>query len=50
MSCSSRMPPPTVSGMNTSLAMRSTVASVVSRPSWLAVMSRKVTSSAPCSL
>ena len=41
-------PPPTVRGMKTSSAMRSTVCTVVSRPSWLAVISRKVTSSAPC--
>ncbi|MCY1452572.1 hypothetical protein D9M71_695010 [compost metagenome] len=49
MSCTVRTPPPTVSGMNTWLAMRSTVCRVVSRPSTLAVMSRKVISSAPCS-
>ncbi len=33
MSCTVRTPPPTVSGMNTWLAMRSTVCRVVSRPS-----------------
>lgn len=49
MSCTLRTPPPTVSGMNTWLAMRSTVCRVVSRPSTLAVISRKVISSAPCS-
>ena len=49
MSCTVRTPPPTVSGMNTWLAMRSTVCNVVSRPSTLAVISRKVISSAPCS-
>jgi len=49
MSCTLRTPPPTVSGMNTWLAMRSTVCRVVSRLSTLAVMSRKVISSAPCS-
>jgi len=50
MSARERMPPPTVSGMNTSRAMASTVCTVVSRASWLAVMSRKVISSAPASL
>jgi hypothetical protein len=41
---------PTVRGMNTSRAIASTVCTVVSRSSWLAVISRKVISSAPCSL
>src|SRR5690554_3594981 len=50
MSSTVRTPPPTVSGMKTSAAIRSTVSYVVSRLSWLAVMSRKVISSAPCSL
>ena len=50
MSWMVRTPPPTVSGINTWLAMRSTISRVVSRSSWLAVMSRKVISSAPASL
>ncbi len=41
MSSSVRMPPPTVSGMNTCSAVRRTTSSMMSRPSWLAVMSKK---------
>jgi hypothetical protein len=48
MSATSRMPPPTVSGMNTCSATCSTTCTMVSRSSLLAVMSRKVISSAPC--
>ena len=40
-------PPPTVSGMKTSSAVRDTISIVVARPSWEAEMSRKVSSSAP---
>ena len=47
MSSSVRMPPPTVSGMNTTSAVRRTTSKIMSRPSWLAVMSRKTSSSAP---
>ena len=47
MSSSVRMPPPTVSGMNTCSAVRRTTSSMMSRPSWLAVMSRNTNSSAP---
>ncbi len=42
-----RTPPPTVSGMNTLLATASITCSRMSRSSELAVMSRKVSSSAP---
>ena len=42
-----RMPPPTVSGMKTSSAVRDTISNVVARPSCAAEMSRKVSSSAP---
>ncbi len=42
-----RTPPPTVSGMNTCSAVRRTTSYVVSRPELDAVMSRKVSSSAP---
>jgi hypothetical protein len=42
-----RIPPPTVSGMNTWSAVRRTTSSMVWRPSLDAVMSRKVSSSAP---
>ena len=41
MSSTLRMPPPTVSGMNTCSAICSTMCTMVSRPSGLAVMSRK---------
>ncbi len=41
------MPPPTVSGMKTTSAVRRTTSSMMSRPSWLAVMSRNTSSSAP---
>jgi hypothetical protein len=42
-----RTPPPTVSGMNTCSAVRRTTSYMVSRPALDAVMSRKVSSSAP---
>jgi hypothetical protein len=42
-----RTPPPTVSGMNTCSAVRWTTSYMVSRPPLDAVMSRKVSSSAP---
>ena len=44
-----RTPPPTVNGMNTCSAVRRTTSKVVSRLPLLAVTSRKVSSSAPCS-
>jgi hypothetical protein len=47
MSSVLRMPPPTVSGRNTRAAVRDTTSRIVSRFSWLAVMSRNVSSSAP---
>ncbi len=47
MSSVERMPPPTVSGRNTRDAVRDTTSRIVSRFSWLAVMSRKHSSSAP---
>ena len=42
MSSVERMPPPTVSGRKTRAAVRDTTSRMVSRFSWLAVMSRKV--------
>ena len=42
-----RTPPPTVKGMNTCSAVRATTETMVSRSSEDAVMSRKVSSSAP---
>ena len=48
-SWSVRTPPPTVSGMKTLSAVRETTSSRMRRSSWLAVMSRKVISSASCS-
>jgi hypothetical protein len=42
-----RTPPPTVSGMKQTAAVRATTSSIVPRFSWLAVMSRKQSSSAP---
>ena len=45
-----RTPPPTVSGMNTCEATASMIGRIRSRPSLVAVMSRKVSSSAPCAL
>jgi len=42
-----RTPPPTVSGMKTCSAVRRTTSTIVSRPPLDAVMSRKVSSSAP---
>ena len=42
-----RTPPPTVSGMKQTSAVRRTMSSSVPRPSWLAEMSRKQSSSAP---
>ena len=47
MSSTLRTPPPTVSGMNTSAAVRETTSRMVSRFSCDAAMSRKVSSSAP---
>ena len=47
MSSTVRTPPPTVSGMKQASAVRVTTSKMVSRFSWLAVMSRKVSSSAP---
>ena len=47
MSSIGRTPPPTVSGMKHCSAVRATTSRMVSRFSWLAVMSRKVSSSAP---
>ncbi len=44
-----RTPPPTVSGMNTRSATASITCTMMSRSSELAVMSRKQSSSAPCS-
>ena len=44
-----RTPPPTVSGMKHTSAVRRTTSSNVPRPSWLALMSRKHNSSAPAS-
>jgi hypothetical protein len=44
-----RTPPPTVSGMNTWSATRPITSTIVSRASLEAVMSRKVSSSAPAS-
>jgi hypothetical protein len=49
-SCTVRTPPPTVSGMKTCEATASIMCRIRSRPSLVAVMSRKVSSSAPCSL
>ena len=49
-SATARTPPPTVKGMNTWLATRSITCKMVSRLSELAVMSKKVISSAPSSL
>src|SRR3569623_2129499 len=49
MSAVLRMPPPTVSGMNTWPATSSTMCTMESRSSWLAEMSRNTSSSAPCS-
>ena len=46
-SSTERTPPPTVSGMNTCSAVRRTTSYMVSRPPEEAVMSRKVSSSAP---
>ena len=47
MSSTVRTPPPTVSGMKQASAVRVTTSKMVSRFSWLAVMSRKQSSSAP---
>src|SRR5438105_9610800 len=49
ISSTSRIPPPTVRGMKTSCAVRSTSSTSVARPSGVASMSRKVSSSAPSS-
>src|SRR6056297_3330597 len=50
MSAFVRMPPPTVRGMKHSSATAFTTSSIVSRPSALAVISRKTNSSAPAAL
>ena len=47
MSSVVRTPPPTVSGMKQTSAVRRTTSSRMPRSSWLAVMSRKQSSSAP---
>ena len=47
ISSSVRTPPPTVSGMKQASAVRRTTSSRMPRFSWLAVMSRKHSSSAP---
>ena len=47
ISSTCRTPPPTVSGMKHCSAVRLTTSKMVSRFSWLAVMSRNVNSSAP---
>src|SRR6266567_367149 len=47
MSSMVRTPPPTVSGMKQASAVRRTTSSMVPRFSWVAVMSRKHSSSAP---
>ena len=46
-SCTLRIPPPTVSGIKTCSAVRRTTSKVVSLPTTLAEISRKVNSSAP---
>ena len=46
----SRTPPPTVNGMNTCEATASMMGRISPRASLVAVMSRNVSSSAPCSL
>ena len=50
MSSLVRTPPPTVSGMKQREAVRSTISKIVSRFSWLAVISRKHNSSAPAAI
>src|ERR1700722_19479541 len=47
MSATVRTPPPTVSGMKQASAVRRTTSRIMPRFSWLAVMSRKHSSSAP---
>src|SRR6185295_1094199 len=47
MSSMVRTPPPTVSGMKQASAVRRTTSSMMPRFSWVAVMSRKQSSSAP---
>jgi hypothetical protein len=47
MSSTRRTPPPTVSGMKHSAAVRRTTSIRMPRSSWLAVISRKQSSSAP---
>ena len=47
MSSTVRTPPPTVSGMKQASAVRRTTSSMMPRFSWVAVMSRKQSSSAP---
>jgi len=46
-SSSVRMPPPTVNGMKIVSETCRTTSSMMARPSWLAVMSRNTSSSAP---
>ena len=50
MSSTTRMPPPTVSGMKHWSAVRWITSTIVARPWALAVMSKNTISSAPCSL
>ena len=50
MSSVVRTPPPTVSGMKQQSAVRSITSRIELRPSDDAVMSKKTSSSAPCSL
>src|SRR5579875_1231958 len=45
-----RIPPPTVSGINTLRAVRATRSAIISRASLEAVISRNTSSSAPCAL
>ena len=42
-----RTPPPTETGMKQTSAVRATTSRIAPRPSWLAVMSRNISSSAP---
>ena len=43
-----RIPPPTVKGMKQRSATFRTTSWMIPRPSWLALMSRNTSSSAPC--
>ena len=49
MSSIVRIPPPTVRGIKITSAVRRTTSSMMSRPSWLAVISKNTSSSAPSS-